>query len=464
MKLEDISKVVDDNTDKIYEGLESLCICFPARLSGSEILEKSLDFLFEYGKLYVPEEHCREERVEGVPQWIRGDWKEEYCTINIVPESSAWPMPFPLERTIQVLANGMSVGTPQGGVSADLVLVSNWDELSSLGKAGSLRGKLVLYDYKRFSDYGGVSAYRYNGWYKASEYGAVGVLVRSLTPDDSTSGAHTGTQRAPALEPSGQPVPIPGACIAVEDAEMLRRLVQRGHRISATLHLPCQVLPPVTSRNLSFEIRGSKLPDEVVLLGAHADCWDCIKRGCQGAHDDGQGVVIAIELLRILYEKNWRPKRTIRVVVYTDEEVMSTGGIEYAKLHEGEVRSIKVAIETDLGVGPVAGYGCTASGPMKDFLRSIILPPLRQLLSDGDLEIKDEWTGRGVDIGPLLDHQVPGLLLRHYDAWWTRDYFHYHHTNSDSIDKIDKGRLAQNAKALLLTAWVLANVDTYPDV
>eukprot|EP01031_Cornospumella_fuschlensis_P025488 gene25488-30772_t len=414
--------------------------------------------------MYVPEEHSAEERVEGVPHWVRGDWKEEYCTINIVPDASSWPTPFPLERTIQVLANGMSVGTPKGGLTADLVLVSSWDELARLGEAGDLKGKLVLYDSKHFSDYGNVAAFRYNGWYKASAYGAAGVLVRSLTPDGSTSGPHTGTQRAPDVSSNDQPVPIPGACISVEDAEMLRRLVQRGHRVSATLHLSCQILPPVTSRNLSFEIRGSERPEEVVLLGAHADSWDCIRRGCQGAHDDGQGVVIAIELLRILYEKNWRPKRTIRAVVYTDEEVMSTGGKEYARQHAEEARNIKVAIETDLGVGPVAGFGCTASSEMKDFLRNSILPPLRQLLGDDGLAIKDEWTGRGVDIGPLLDMHVPGLLLRHGDAWWTKDYFHYHHTNSDSIDKIDRGRLAQNAKTLLLTIWVLGNVDSFPAV
>lgn len=441
-------------TEQAYTDLETLCICFPARITGSEILEKSLDYLYEYGQMHIPAEHCHEEVVPDVPHWVRGDWREDSLFITIEPSQSAWPEPFPLTREVQVMANGMSVGTGPDGISGQLVLVKDWEQLQALGEAGQLTDKIVLYDYMHFSSYSDLAGYRFYGANRAAAFGAKAALIRSLTPDASTSGAHTGTSEP--FHPSMQGQAIPGACIAVEDAEMLRRLAERGHSLSVTLKLACQTLPPVNSRNLVFEIPGTD-SKEVVLIGAHADCWDCLRRGCQGAHDDGQGVIICLTILRILYANNWRPKRTIRVVVFTDEEVQSTGGKAYARTAKAE--DILVAIETDLGIGPVAGFGCTANPETKHFLRRELLPVLRMVMDNAHLQIADEWTGRGVDIGPLLDLQVPGLLLRHEDAWWEMDYFHLHHTNSDTIDKVDKKLLKSNLLMLLSTVWVLANTD-----
>ena len=179
------------------------------------------------------------------------------------------PKPNPLKRKIRVLANGMSVGTHESGLEALIEVVESWDQLRESGEMGNLRGKIVLYDYRHFIQYGNQSAFRNSGANEASKYGALGVLIRSLAPDATTSGPHTGSQR----EFEETVTPIPAACISVEDAELLRRLHERGHQLKATLFLPCVRLPDQSSRNLVFEIAGSDLSDEVVLVGGHTDSW-----------------------------------------------------------------------------------------------------------------------------------------------------------------------------------------------
>lgn len=283
------------------------------------------------------------------------------------------------------------------------------------------------------------------------KYGAKAVLIRTLAPNNSTSGPHTGTQAPYAM------AAIPAACIAIEDAELLSRLSKRGHQLHATLSLPCHQISDRTSRNLVFEIRGTDHPEEVVLLGGHTDSWDCQNLGCQGAHDDGQGVVIALEIIKVLHQRNIRSKRTIRAVLFVDEEVTQTGAKQYALAHAHEAHNIVAAIETDLGVGPVVGFGFSGSSEGRETLREL-LKPLHVL---GDVcRVDDAWEGSGVDITPLIqDCKVPGLLLRHADSWWYQDYFHLHHSSSDTIDHVDKNLLKQNFGVLLGAVLLLANSD-----
>lgn len=361
-----------------------------------------------------------------------------------------------------MLANGTSVGTGIDGVTAEVCIVNSWDDLERLGKENQLTGKIVLFDYKHFITYGHHNSFRGRGANAAAKYGAVAVLIRSLAPDSTTSGPHTGGQEPYCEEgttAAGTPPvrAIPAACIAVEDAELISRLAARGHTLSVCLTLPCYILPDRTSRNLVFELKGSALPEEVVIIGGHTDSWDCQFGCCQGAHDDGQGVVIALEIVRILHELGLRPRRTVRAVLFVDEEVRQRGAQAYADAHAAEAQHIVAAIETDLGVGPACGFGFSGKAESWEVLRRL-LAPLSVL---GNVNQVDErWSGKGVDITPLIEqHGVPGLLLRHEDTWWNAEYFHLHHTASDTIDHVDKTLLLRNLQVLLGTVWILANAE-----
>jgi carboxypeptidase Q len=337
------------------------------------------------------------------------------------------------------------------------VIVHSWEELHALGDEQKLAGKIVLFDYQHFITYGHHNSFRGRGANAAAKYGAVAVLIRSLAPDSTTSGPHTGSQEPYAMDANGKEVAIPAACIAVEDAELLSRLSKRGHGLSACLTLPCHFLPDRTSRNLVFEIKGTDLAHEIVIVGGHTDSWDCQFGCCQGAHDDGQGVVIALEIVRTLHQLGMRPRRTIRAVLFVDEEVRQRGAQAYADAHAAEAHNIVAAIETDLGVGPVCGFGFSGKPEARQTLREL-LQPLSVL---GSVNAVDErWSGKGVDITPLIEqHGVPGLLLRHEDTWWNSEYFHLHHTASDTIDHVDKGLLLRNMQVLLCTTWILANSE-----
>eukprot|EP01039_Chlorochromonas_danica_P010359 gene10359-11469_t len=444
--IKDLVRAANEETERAYHDLESLCICFPGRVTGSTTLEKALDFLLKLGQTFLPEDQCHEEVVASVPNWRRGDWRESSLTLTIHPDPTAFPEPFPLVREVPVRANALSVGTPSEGLEAEVVVVHSFDALERLGVAGQLRDKIVLYDYQHFTCYEDVSPFLEDGAARAAEYGALAALIRSITPDGSLSGVHTGCQDEAA---------IPGACISIETCEEVRRLVARGHHVSARLVLGCEEGPRATSRNLVFDLRGSEEPHKVVLLGAHVDSWES-----HGAHDDGQGAVLGLALLRLLCQHGWQPRRTIRVVLYTDEEIDSSGAMAYHEAHLNESENLLVAIETDLGIGPVAGFGSAASEPAQAFFRENLVPALRSALGNDEIDVSEEWDGYGEDTAPLVEEQeVPGLLLRHSDIWAEFGYFHFHHTCHDTIDKIDKGKLRDNLAALLVAVWVLANSE-----
>eukprot|EP01038_Epipyxis_sp_PR26KG_P013848 gene13848-18572_t len=462
-----IMELAKNNVDNVYNLLELLCICYPSRITGSESLEKSLDFLYNYGiNNGIPSYNCQQEVVGEIPCWDRGDWREEYCRIQISTNDNydnKLPLPCPNIRDIRVLANGLSIGTTKEGLSGEIIVVSSFDQLQD--SSSQVKGKIVLYDYKNYIDYGLHAYLRRKGANEASKYGAIAVLIRSLTPDGSTSGPHTGGQEP--YDITNKISPIPAACISVEDTELISRLTRHGYIIHGTLHLPCYQLADRSSRNLIFEIKGSEFPDEVVLIGGHTDSWDCHMCGCQGAHDDGQAVCICLEIIKIFSQNGLIPRRTIRAVLFTDEEIAQRGADEYSRRYGERINDpnnnnkekIVTAIETDLGVGLVNGFGFTGTSLAREKLRTHLLKPISKLIGK-ELRIEDEWTGRGVDISPLIDdYKVPGLLLRHEDSWWVNDYFHLHHTNSDTIDKIDKKNLELNLQVLMLSVWILANTD-----
>jgi carboxypeptidase Q len=249
-----------------YNLLETLCICFPARLSGSINHQKAVEYLESYGATKLPQGCCYSEHVDGVPSWNRG--ANERCELTIRPDPSSLPEPYPLSRTIRVLSNGLSVGTPPSGLSGDIIVVSSWEELEERGTRGLLRNRVVLYNFKSFYDYTQQSRFRGRGAIEAARYGALAAITRTLAPDNSTSGVHTGQM----LYCEGVSK-IPGCCCSIEDAELITRLLARGHEISARLILPCYQLPDVTSKNVIYEIKGSELPEEIIIIGGHTDSW-----------------------------------------------------------------------------------------------------------------------------------------------------------------------------------------------
>lgn len=453
------------NVDATLFSLESLCICFPSRLSGSQTLEHALDFLRDSGRRDLSLEQVKEEVVGKVPSWERGNWREEYCTVNIIPKEGAFPTPFPLEREMRVLANGLSIGTGhmEGGiVKGEVCFCASMAELAQLGKEEKVRGKIVIFDYKRYIDYGSHNSLRRYGPREASKYGALAALIRSIAPDSTTSGVHTGSQMP--CDPSAvdEPQPIPAACMAVEDVELLSRLAARGHTLNVSLKLPCTQGVDKTSRNIVMEIPGSDLAHQIVIVGGHTDSWDCQMQGCQGAHDDGQGVILSMDIVKLIHKLGLKPRRTIRAVLFVDEEVSQSGANGYADAHAEEAKSnIVAAIETDMGVGPVAGFGFSGT-PAARAMLSAMLQPLQEVIGTGAnvTQVNEAWSGHGVDISPLIDrYNVPGMLLRHEDAWWNGEYFHFHHTLSDTIDHVDIEKLKLNFQILLGTVWILANSD-----
>lgn len=213
VELNALVDIASQELEHVYHTLETLCVCFPGRVSGSENLEKSLDYLHSYGDEHLPAGSSSAEVVTCVPCWVRGDWREETCLVSIDPSAASPPVPYPLSRNIRILANGLSIGTPPEGVYGEIYIVHSWDTFHAAGEKQSLKGKIVLFDYETFVTYGHHNSFRNKGANEAAKYGAVAVLIRSLAPDSTSSGAHTGSQEEYVRSDDGQLLAIPAACV-----------------------------------------------------------------------------------------------------------------------------------------------------------------------------------------------------------------------------------------------------------
>jgi carboxypeptidase Q len=237
---------------------------------------------------------------------------------------------------------------------------------------------------------------------------------------------------------------IPAAAITVEDSEMLHRMQRRGERITVKLTMGAQMLPDVQSRNLVGELKGHERPGEVVVIGGHIDSWDV----GSGAMDDGGGVVIAWEAVRLLKQLGLTPRRTIRVVGWTNEENGLRGGLAYRDAHAAELDQHVLAIESDGGVFRPIGFGFNGSDSARAILRQVVTL-LKPLAADSLL-----GAGGGADIGPIMQRGVPGMS---HVVDGTR-YFWYHHTEADTPDKLDPREVAQNVAAMAIMAYVVADL------
>ena len=397
---------------------------FGHRFSGSESLERAIDWILA-GMERDGLAGVRGEPVM-VPRWVRG---AESATL-LEPRVADLPM----------LGLGGSIATPPEGITAEVLVVRSFEELAE--RAAEARGRIVLFDAP-FLNYGTTVRYRSNGAIEAAKAGAVASLIRSVGPY-SMKTPHTGGMRYEEGVPR-----IPHAAITLEDAEMLHRMQDRGERIVVRLRMEARTEPDALSRNVVAEVRGRERPEEVVVLGGHIDSWDV----GQGAMDDGGGSVAAWEAVRLMNELGLRPRRTVRVVLWTNEENGLRGGNAYRDLHIDELDDHVLAIESDAGVFDPIGFGFTGS----DRAFEIVSQVGRILERIGAGEITRG--GGGADIGPIMQRGVPGMGLRVEGE----RYFWYHHTDADTLDKLDPEEFARCVAAMAVMAYVIADLpETLP--
>ena len=353
-------------------------------------------------------------------------------------------MTAPREARLPMLGLGGSVGTPPEGIEAEVVVVANEAELEALGEGAV--GKIILFDNpmpafdpEKGAGYGETVRFRVGGARLAAAQGAVACLIRSVTATSLRS-PHTGV-----MYYEDAPRRIPAAALTAEDASMIHRFQERGIPVRVKLVMGATDEGLVPSANVVAELRGSESPDEVVVIGGHLDSWDV----GTGAHDDGAGCITAMEALSVLRRMGLRPRRTIRVVLWTNEENGLAGADAYAAAHEGETHV--AGIESDSG-----GFRpqVLSLQRVKDVaLARDRLAVLGEMLSVVGIE-RTVVGGSGADLGPL---ESTGALLIGLRTEGSR-YFDYHHSHADTFDKIDEADLTRNVAAMAALAFVLADL------
>ncbi len=373
--------------------------------------------------------NVRSERAEAT-LWERG---AESCVLRL-----------PRPQSVVLSALGGSVGTSDGDIEAPVVMFTSLAELDA-APPEKVRGRIVYLHHvmPRLRDgtgYNAGSVVRTTGPSRAATKGALACLVRSIGTD-SMRAAHTG---ALFYEP-GAPT-IPAAALATPDADMLARALSSGKEVVSRLSLGCKPLPVGESANVIGEVRGREAPDEIVLLGAHLDSWDL----GTGALDDGAGCAIAIEVGRLLAAMPRPPRRTVRIVLFANEELGAGGGLAYARDHAAEAPKHIAALEADQGDGAPWALRVPAGRADSATTRRLLaaLEPLSMIFDSGA-------SRGGVDIGPLRQLGVPFIDLRQ-DA--TR-YFDFHHTANDLFENVSKTDLLAATVAFAAATFVLAHAD-----
>jgi hypothetical protein len=410
--------------------LDYLCTTIGPRLSGSPGAAASVEWT-----RHIMQRHGFDSvwlQPVMVPHWVRG--KKE---IGRIVNSKKLGM-----QEVNVCALGNSVGTGAAGVLANVIEVKSWDELKALGEKNALRGKIVFYNrpmdpklLQMFASYGGAVDQRANGASEAAKYGAVGAIVRSMgvNPEDYP---HTGSLRYALNVPK-----IPAIAIATRHADLLSELLKDDKDLKFYMETHCEQLPDAPSFNVIGELKGTQFPDEIIVVGGHLDSWDL----GQGAHDDGTGCIQSIEVLRIFKALGYKPKRTIRAVMFMNEENGLRGGVEYARQAELKREKHIAAMESDRGGFTPRGFTMPTDPKAKEKIRSWkpLLEPYG--LTDFGQE------GGGADISPLAPQGVPlmGFLPD------SQRYFNYHHTPEDTFDKVDKRELELGAASMAALIYLI---------
>jgi hypothetical protein len=429
-----IRKIYDEALAKgqSYEMLEHLCTKIGPRLSGSPGAAAAVEWSRQVMQAYGIDSVWLQPVL--VPHWVRGK-KEIGRIINSKKLGS---------ETVNICALGGSVGTGAGGVLANVVEVKTWDELKQLGEKG-VKGKIVFFNrpmdpklIPMFSSYGGAVDQRANGASEAAKLGAIGVIVRSMGVNLEDY-PHTGSLRYALNVPK-----IPAVAIATRHAELLSELLKDDKDLKFYFETHCETLPDAPSFNVIGELKGTERPEEIIVVGGHLDSWDL----GQGAHDDGAGCVQSIEVLRLFKAMGYKPKRTIRAVMFMNEENGLRGGVEYANQAKLKNEKHIAAIESDRGGFTPRGFTVPTQPKAKTKVQNWkpLLEPYG--LSDFSQE------GGGADISPLAPQGVP--LMGYLPD--SQRYFNFHHTAEDTFDKVDKRELELGAAAM---AAIIYLIDRY---
>lgn len=398
--------------------LAYLCDRIGTRLSGSEGSKKAVLWSAETMKK-AGLENVQTPPVK-VVHWVRG--KE---SVDLVQ---------PFARHLQSLGLGMAGA---GDVTAEVIAVKSFEELEQLGRA-KVEGKIVLFN-PPWVNYGVTGAFRRMGPARAAKLGAKAVLIRSAgIPQQNTP--HTGTTDVAPGETS-----VPAAALSEESLGLLERALKSGEKVVVHQYSGAKTLPDADGANVMGEIRGSEKPEEVIVLGGHLDSWDV----GQGAQDDGTGVIASLQALVILKQLGLRPKRTIRVVFWANEENGTRGGIAYRKMLGADIENHVIAIEMDGGAERPIGIGVTGGGP-KVVEQMMAIGKLLQPIGAGEISTR----GGGTDIGPLMRDGVIGAGVR----TGGERYFEWHHTTADTLDKVNLDDLRKNIAQLAVFAYVLADM------
>ena len=412
--------------------LEELCDDIGHRISGSPELDQAIEWAVAALKADGHENVAKEPVM--VPKWVRGE--ESLVLLS------------PRETKLPVLGLGMSVGTAPEGVEGEVAVVRSEDELKALGPAAA--GKIILFDnampdyhHEHGSGYGKTVRFRVHGARMASEVGAVAILVRSVTAN-SLRTLHTGMMKYGDAKKK-----IPAAAVTTEDASMIARMVKRGKKVVVRLKMGARDEGMVPSANVVAELKGRTNPEEVVVIGGHLDSWDV----GQGAHDDAAGCVMAMEALTILRSMNLVPKRTIRVVLWTNEENGLQGGKTYAKDHRDELDKHFGAIEADSGGFAPDAFGLSMADMGREARAAQQLEALLPLFAKlAPMRVKRGFAG--ADISPMKESGVPLLGLRTEGS----RYFDYHHTPADTFDKVDPEDFSRSVAAMAAIAYILGEM------
>ncbi|MCK6484735.1 MAG: M20/M25/M40 family metallo-hydrolase [Phycisphaerae bacterium] len=412
--------------------LEELCLDVGHRLSGSKALDEAVEWavraLRADGQDNVRAEHVM------VPRWVRGRESAELIE--------------PRRAPLAMLGLGGSVATPADGITAEVVVVGDERQLDALGDA--VRDKIVLfnnpmppYDTIRGSSYGETVRFRHGGARLAADKGAVACLIRSVTARSLRS-AHTG-----AMSYGNGNRRIPAAALSIEDAEMIARLAARGKRVVVNLRMEARDEGMVSSANVVAELRGREKPDEIVVIGGHLDSWDV----GHGAHDDGAGCVMSMEAVNILRKLRLIPRRTIRVVLFTNEENGLNGAKQYVEDHAHEMGRHVAAIEADSGGFRPTGFSFECEDRTKAAAGERQLRAIAQLMSElGPMRIRSG--GSGADVGRM---RSKGVFLMGLEVDGST-YFDYHHSHGDTLDKVDPRELTDATAAMAVMAYVIADM------
>lgn len=402
-----------------WERLAYIGDTFGNRLSGSQSLEDAIQWaVSEMKKDGLENVHTEPVKV---PHWVRGQESAEIVS--------------PRRQRVVMLGLGNSVGTPPAGVEADVLVVRSFEDLDTAGTR--VKGRIVLFNVP-FTTYGDTVQFRSNGPSRAALLGAVAALVRSVGPPGLRL-PHTGALRYADGAPQ-----IPAAAITAEDADKLQRMQERGTTPRLLLKMEAKFLPDADSFNVVGEIRGRERPDEVVVVSGHFDSWDV----GTGSTDDGGGCVVSWEALRLMKKLNLRPRRTVRVVLWTNEENGLRGGLGYRERHKDELAQHVLMFESDSGVFRPTGFGFTGSDAARAKVRDIAT------LLKGIQADRISAVGEGADIGPSVQAaNIPAMSLD-VDG----NYFLIHHTEADTIDKIDPLDMSRASAAIAVMAYVVADM------